>query len=81
MCADVCLRPVFCLCSRPSASSTDSYDPPLPRSGLPCLLLVGLGSEERWQEAGRGKRGVGGFAPQILTLTPSPPILCSVASG
>lgn len=69
MCADVCLRPVFCLCSRPSASSTDSYDPPCLAVGSLAYCWWG------WAVRSVGRRLGGereGLADSLLRSSPSP---------
>lgn len=70
MCADVCLRPVFCLCSRPSASSTDSYEPP-PRLAVGSLAYCWWGWAVRsiGRRLGREREGL---ADSLLRSSPSP---------
>lgn len=71
MCADVCLRPVFCLCSRPSASSTDSYEHPPPRLAVGSLAYCWWG----WAVRSVGRRLGGereGLRDSLLRSSPSP---------
>lgn len=69
MCADVCLRPVFCLCSRPSASSTDSYEPPRLAVGSLAYCWWGWAVRSVGRRLGGEREGLG---DSLLRSSPSP---------